>query len=658
MSKRNSRFTDFQEFERFTGADYLADKNLAAYASEGKVMLRDLISGSEKQVSAGGGGEGSPAFSPDGSRMLFVSSTKAGRQIYIYDLETEEVRQVTSMKTPVMEPIWSPCGSRILFASPSGGSGGPVRTHADEAIVIDKLGYKFDGIGFYTPDSHMHLYIAEADTGETVQITDRDFDYMHHNWSADGSFVICCSSRFCSEGQALGMDLLRIEAEGEKLGQLTQLTKDLWLVSYPNPMRPVATPDGKYIIAGCLEMPKDMIFTEQTTYPEVYLYKIAVDGGAYQCIFEPSEECLQCVQFPYNAFCGWGLDKLQISEDGKEAIFHAGFQGQCRLYGVPVSGGKARVIQSGCKVVHGISKIQNGKALISVCEQTVPERYQILDLESGVCTETGIQSAKKLLEEVAYSQPEEFFVDTLDGDSRLHGWVVPPQNMDPDKKYPAILYVHGGPHPFYTYGFTHEHQCFAGAGYAVITCNPRGTSSYGANHNDLEKAYDGRSYEDCLQAVEEACRRFPWIDAERIGITGGSYGGYMVNYMAIHSKRFKAYVTQRSISNNMISYASSDMSGSSKGYDCFEEFMVNQLKESPVAYAERIDKPLLILHGMEDLRTPVEGAHQLFVAVKDLHPDLPVKMVLYPHLSHDQPSHPGQLQHYYNEMLKWFDAYL
>ena len=128
--------------------------------------------------------------------------------------------------------------------------------------------------------------------------------------------------------------------------------------------------------------------------------------------------------------------------------------------------------------------------------------------------------------------------------------------------------------------------------------------------------------------------------------------------MNSHCKRFKAYVTQRSVTNELISYASSDMQGCSRGYASFEEFMVDKLKSSPVSYAERIDKPLLILHGMDDLRTPVEGAHQLFVAVKDTHPDLPVKMVLYPHTAHEQPGHPQQMLHYYCEMVAWFEKYL
>ena len=235
---------------------------------------------------------------------------------------------------------------------------------------------------------------------------------------------------------------------------------------------------------------------------------------------------------------------------------------------------------------------------------------------------------------------------------------MPPQNAEPGKKYPTVLYIHGGPHPFYTYGFTMEHQCLAAEGFGVIFCNPRGSSGYGMKHQNVKRSMDGSAYTDCLQFVDEACRRFDWIDADRIGVTGGSYGGYMTNYIATHSERFKAYVSQRSVVNDLIGYASSDMQGSSKEYKSFEEFMVNSLKSSTVSYAERVNKPFLILHGMEDLRTPVYGAHQLYTALKDLHPELPVRMVLFPHVAHDQPSDPGQLRIYFEELAGWFKKYL
>ena len=149
-----------------------------------------------------------------------------------------------------------------------------------------------------------------------------------------------------------------------------------------------------------------------------------------------------------------------------------------------------------------------------------------------------------------------------------------------------------------------------------------------------------------------------WIDPDRIAITGGSYGGYMTNYAATHSKRFKCFITQRSMSNEMIMYANSDMQGESLKFDRYEDFMIDCIDRSTVALAEEIDRPFLILHGAEDLRTPVEGAHQLFVAVKDLHPDLPVRMVLFPHTSHDQATDPRFKGRYHMEMTEWLGKYL
>ena len=173
-------------------------------------------------------------------------------------------------------------------------------------------------------------------------------------------------------------------------------------------------------------------------------------------------------------------------------------------------------------------------------------------------------------------------------------------------------------------------------------------------------AYDGTAMYDLLQFVDEAVRTYSWIDGDRLGVTGGSYGGYMTNWLVSHTKRFKAAVTQRSIGNELIQYASSDMAGSSGEDGDFTDFMKAEIRKSPVAYADRIDIPFLILHSTGDMRCPVEQAHQLYVAVKDTHPDLPVRLVLFPDSNHELTM-TGAMElrvAHYGEMVGWFEKYL
>lgn len=676
--RRLPEFEDCYNIERLSGGDYCEEKNLVCYASNhtDAIVIKNLETKKEVKVTAGGTAESAPLFSPDGKRMLFLSTIKGiGRQIFIYNLENKEVRQVTNIKGAVMEPVWSFDGRKILFSMITGGMSQKEDkqkerlkmllkadekeedgSYEDDVVATEDFGYKFDGMGFITPDTHWHLFMVSSEGGKEIQLTDGEYDYMHAAWSADSKRIVCVSNRFRSKKESIGYDLLLIDAD-EKPGRIEQLSKGYWPVSYPNPMKPVFTPDNKYVIAGVLN-PEYAEDEGGHGYPEIYLYKFDVESKEATQIFFQDEDCYQCVQFPYNAGCGRGMDKLQIDETGRYVYFVSGWKGQGNLYSLDLEGdGHARLLWGGKQVCHGISKVKNGKIMAAAAKSDIPEFYAIIDTKTKEIS-TAVQSASVLMDEVLLSSPQDFFFETLDGESSVHGFVMPPLEMEEGKKYPAILYIHGGPHPFYTYGLTMEFQMFAAQGFAVLYCNPRGSSGYGWTHQNYARSIDGSAYYDLLQFVNEAARRFEFIDKDRVGVTGGSYGGYMTNYMATHAKRFKAYVTQRSISNELISYANSDMQGKSTNYKSYEDFMVDKLKESAVSYAERVDKPILILHGTDDYRTPIEGAHQFYTAIKDLHPELPIKLVIYPHTGHEQPSDKRLLKHYYNEMTEWFKKYL
>lgn len=667
LGKRLPAFEDLLELEHLNGGDYCAERNLVCFASDKTdgIILRRLLDGqdfADVRITAGGRGESAPAFSRDGRKLLFLSAIEGGRQIFVYDIDKATLCQVTSISGAAMDPQWSPDGKRILFSMITGGANKTkaetVEAHDDDAVIIEDFGYKFDGMGFIRPDTHWHLFTVSAEGGEPVLLTSGEYDYLHAAWSPDSKSIVCVGNCFRDRKESIGYDLLLINADDEP-GKLTRLTKDYWIVSYPNPLRPIFTPDGSGVIAGVLNPEYANDDDAENGYPECFLFKFDVKSGEGKQIFIQDESCYQCVQFPYNAGCGRGLDKLQIDETGRFVYFVSGWQGQGNLYCLDLEGdGHARLIWGGKQVCHGISRVQKGRVMAARARSAVPESYEILEANTGELLRTAVQSAKDLIATAWLSEPNDFFFRTLDGESSVHGFVMPPQERKAGKKYPAILYIHGGPHPFYTYGLTMEFQLLAAQGFAVLYCNPRGSSGYGWTHENYQRSIDGSAYYDLLQFVDEAARRYDWIDADRVGVTGGSYGGYMTNYMATHSKRFKAYVSQRSISNDLIMYANSDMQGKSIDYKSYEDFMADKLKESAVSYAERVDRPILLLHGQDDYRTPVEGAHQFYVALKDLHPELPVKMVIYPHTGHEQPSDPRLLRHYYNEMTSWFKKYL
>jgi dipeptidyl aminopeptidase/acylaminoacyl peptidase len=234
-------------------------------------------------------------------------------------------------------------------------------------------------------------------------------------------------------------------------------------------------------------------------------------------------------------------------------------------------------------------------------------------------------------------------------------------------RYPLLLNVHGGPFTQYGNGFFDEFQVEAGGGYAVVYCNPRGSSGYSEEWGRAIRGpgaagpgWGSVDYDDCLAVVDEALRRFDFIDPERLGVIGGSYGGYMTSWIVSHTDRFKAAVSERAVNSFVSMWGSSDAGWDMKGYfgSFLYEDVATYLKISPLTYAEHIRTPLLILHSENDLRCPIEQGEQLFVTLRLL--KRPVEMVRFPVESHEltrsgSPLHRVQR---FALVLEWFDRYL
>ena len=668
MSERLFRMDDLYRFTDMTCGEYSATTKMLAFVRAGwdeagrrvsGIVVQDVASGTERAVTVGGKHESEPRFSPDGKTLALVSDG----QLWLYDLEKSETKKLTSMQNCVSGIQWSPRGDQLLFSSHSAAGADERELQrpteqgrlqgVDDAVAITDFGYKFDGAGFVTL-TQSHLWIVDATTRNVRRLTDGAWDDLLPAWTPNGETVVFVSGRARPKQEVIGADLFAVPSAGGEIRRISTLGS---VVRYPIPFRPLVTPDGKYVIAAYLPEDAKDPRHEKGLLPS-RLMRVAVSGDEEADIFDDTGACYECTAFPYNVSGAQCYDRAQLSSDGKRVFFFCGSEGRTGIYQAEVYGQPcvaAFSVDSGSYA--GIGRPKGGLMLASYGDEKRPCEYYLLDERTGQRVKQ-LTNTNGCLRERTLSAPRELWFATLDGESSVQGWVLPPQGMSPGVKYPAVLYIHGGPHPYYTPCFDYELQCIAAAGFAVLYCNPRGTSGYGKTHLNALRAMDGSAYTDLLQFVEEAIRRFDFIDGARVGATGGSYGGYMVNYMATHSKRFKCFVTQRSIANELISYASSDMQGSSVEYVSFLDFMKAQLGKSAVCYAKDVSAPILIMHGMEDLRCPVEGAHQFFVALKDTHRDVPVRMILWPHTGHNQPARAEQLMKYREELVNWFRAYL
>jgi acylaminoacyl-peptidase len=243
----------------------------------------------------------------------------------------------------------------------------------------------------------------------------------------------------------------------------------------------------------------------------------------------------------------------------------------------------------------------------------------------------------------------------------IEGWLLRPRGFEPGKQWPLVLEIHGGPHGAYGHSFFHEFQVLAGRGYAVLYTNPRGSHAYGDTFvRACVGDWGGKDYLDLMAGVDHALG-LGWVDRDRLYVTGGSYGGFMTNWIVGHTDRFKAAVTQRSISNNVSAFGTSDIGWHFWRYEMGDATPWRDehklLERSPLTYVENVTTPLLILHAEKDLRCPIEQAEQFFVALKLLGKE--AVFVRYQDDTHEltRGGKPKNRIDHARRVADWFDAH-
>ncbi len=610
---------------------------------ESHLWLVPMQGGEPRRLTFGEHKNGSAAWHPEGKSIAFVSDRRDKKpQIYRLSLEGGEAERLTDLDGRVGGLAWSPDGSRLSFCyrrndPPETGHlpGSVAGRKAAEAkaekkdpkpptfMHLTRLHYKEDGQGFL-PKSRFHVHVLHLATGEARAVTSGEWDHGSAAWSPDGKWLVVPANRLPdADHHATVSDLWLIPSAGGEPKNLT-----------PQPgaaFAPAWSPDGSSIAFLANEDEQDAWGVKN-----VHVWTVSPEGG-------PARNLTS--DFDRTALDLMGTDLRDFhdaappvwSGDGATIHYLVSDEGSTHLYSVPAKGGSPRRVTSGALALLAVDGGKAGKDLAVVrCDHTDAGTVARLDPETGTITPLA-RPTEKLFETLAVGTPEEFWVDMPAG-HRVQCWMLKPPkspNTGSTTKHPMVLEIHGGPRVQYGACFFHEFQMLASAGFYVLFSNPRGAQGYGeAFTRAIVLDWGGPDYDDLMRVVDEALRRYPEIDPDRLGVTGGSYGGYMTNWIVGHTDRFRAAATQRSVVDLKTLLLAGDFSD-----DAVPEFGDQPWRDSPdyrrmspITYVENIRTPLLILHSLEDHRCPVEEAEQIYTSLKLLRRE--VEMVLFPCESH------------------------
>jgi len=630
--------------------EWTDEKDKKYYSNLWVVGLSD---GQARQFTFGKFSDSQPCWSPDGKRIAFVSTRRKKQGIYVIPADGGEARKIIEEDGVFRSLSWSPDGRKLLCSfrkndpKPGDDSKGSKGT-APVVREVNRLFYRLDGMGFL-PKDHFHVYTFDVETSERRQLTKGKYDELHPCYSPDGRKIAFVSNRSRDpDRDSLLQDLFMISSDGGREKKI------------PTPRGPVESPswspDGKKIAYLGHKNPEDAWGV--TNY---HVWVASVTGKLRARDIMPKFDH-QAVDLTINDTAeDFPMPGPEWSRDGRTIYFIATDRGSTNLYSASSSGGRIRKLLEGKHVVSAYSAAGRKTVLAFLMATPLsPGDLYVIPLRGGVREPRRLtRENSKLLGEIKLSRPREVHFKSGDG-TRIQGWVLKPPFARPGKKYPGIVEIHGGPRVQYGNVFFHELQFLAARGYAVFYCNPRGSQGYGEKHAAaIVCDWGNRDYDD-IMAGARYFSRLPFVNGNRMGVTGGSYGGYMTNWIVGHTDFFKAAVTQRSVTNLVSFFGSSDM-----GYDDWREFGGNPwdnfedyVRMSPITYVKNIKTPLLIIHSESDLRCSIEQAEQLFAALKVLRRK--VMFLRFPEEPHglSRMGRPDRRIERLRRIVGWFDKYL
>lgn len=619
------------------------------------LWMVQTANGKSQQFTWGDQADTNPRWSPDGSQIAFFSNRKDKEkpsQIFLIPGNGGEARPLTDIPGTILSFAWSPNGKFLLCAVRKTDKDVLEREKDEQlkklgtiARQYDRLFYKLDGVG-YLPKERIHLWVVDAESGRSRQITDHQiFDELTPTWSPDSRFIAFISNHSPDPDQRPDADdLFIMPAKG---GEAHTLPASLGPKTLPS-----FSPDGKWIAYYGVE-------GEDLSYKNNSLWVIPVDGS------RPAQNLTEIHDLHISA---WTINDLAEPEtmpptwsnDSSSIYFPVTIHGSSILMRVDLSGKNLQTVIGKGGVVGSFSFDRTQTKLAYFYgKMDEPGQVYCLDMPSNTIRQL-TQVNQELMAQILLSQVKEVWIKGPVGND-LQGWIMFPPDFDPTQRYPSILEIHGGPRTQYGFYFFHEFYYLAAHGYIVHFTNPRGGRGYGEEHTKaIWQDWGGADYDD-LMAWTDYVANEPYIDSNRMGVTGGSYGGYMTVWIIGHTDRFRAAVTTRCVSNLISMWGSSDFNwtfqveaGNKPPFENLEKFW----KHSPIAYIGNAKTPTMVIHNEFDLRCPIEQGEQVFVALKKLAVD--TEFIRFPDEFHGL-SRTGRTDRRIariNHIRRWFDKYL
>ncbi|MEP7342899.1 MAG: S9 family peptidase [Acidobacteriota bacterium] len=582
----------------------------------------------------------SPRWSPDGQWLAFLSTRPTvgsaaaeapKTQIYILSMLGGEARRVTNLKNGVGSFQWSPDGTRLVTLSRTGQSDlHPELADRSDVRHYKNISYKFNDTGWFD-DRRSHLWVIDVKTGAAKQITSGDdWNDTDPQWSPDGGKIAFVSDR---TGKAFedsrNTDVWVIAADGGALAKISDHAEA--------DRSPRWSPDGKTIaFIGSAK--------EDSSHPKIWLVPSA--GNAASTLAAKDLDLIP--------------GELDWAEGGRAIYFETGVKGESHLFRVDLASKEVRPVTNGPRAVRNVDiNDQVGRMAYTVNDFKHLDDLYVADL-SGRNERQLTRLNQALWSKLQLQDVERITYKSADGWD-VDGFLVKPIGWEAGKKYPMILSVHGGPAGMYGVDWYHEFQVYAARGWAVFFTNPRGSTGYGEKfERGIFGEWGGKDYADVMNGVEAILKKNAWIDRYRLGVTGGSYGGFMTNWIVGHTDMFKAAVTLRSVVNFISDEGTRDGAYGHKrdfGGDLFEKFDL-YWERSPLKYAKNVKTPTLILHSENDFRVPLEQGEQWFRALK--HFGVTTELVIFPRENHNltRTGEPKHLVESLNWQIYWFDRFI